>query len=162
MTTHLLVQPIHRSSMFINQRLRLGTRFLISSAHTSSRRKMHLLVQINRESIIMVPPIRILRKAILPVHIRDLLLKTRLLPQRQHFDSGGIFHAAEVLQAGFWREPSCDDTVRLSSWSGVVMRNASFSPYSSCTTGFLMLRIDFPWSLIHCTVHGTVFDHQSG
>ena len=60
----------------------------------------NLLIQINRKPIIMVPPIRVPREAELPVHIRDLRLQTRLLPQRQDLNSSCGLRAVEVFEAG--------------------------------------------------------------
>jgi hypothetical protein len=54
----------------------------------------------------MVPPIRIPRKPKLPIHVRNLLLQTRLLPQRQDLDSRRVLNAVEVREAGFGGEPA--------------------------------------------------------
>jgi hypothetical protein len=72
-----------------------------SPSHSTTIKKKDLLIQINRKPIIMVPPIRVPRKPKLPIHIRDLLLQTRLLPQRQDLDSSRVLNAVQVREAGF-------------------------------------------------------------
>jgi hypothetical protein len=40
-----------------------------------------ILIQVYGEAIVVVPSIGVVRKAVLPVHVRDLLLQRRFLPQ---------------------------------------------------------------------------------
>lgn len=85
-TSHL--EGVDLGSMLIHQRLRL------------------LLVQEDSEAVIVVPPVRVVRVAKLPVHVRETLLDADCLPLAQGLDPGDVGCRAEVLELLLRSQPA--------------------------------------------------------
>lgn len=78
------------------------------AVNLSSEKKYHSLIQINRKSIVMIPPIPIPTKPKLPVHIAHFLAETSRLPLPEDLDTSlvGRGSLVQVLQAGGRGQPA--------------------------------------------------------
>lgn len=85
-TLHL--ESVNLGSVLIHQGLRL------------------FLIQEDGKSVVVVPPVRVVREAKLPVHVREPLLDADGLPLAQRLDPGDVGRSAEVLELLLRRQPA--------------------------------------------------------
>lgn len=121
--------------MFVNKRFSFSTAKHVDqySHPVFSIFAANLLVKVNREAIIVVATVRVVRVAELPVHITHLLLEGDFLPTSNDGDSGfiGSCGFVQVFQSGGGGQPTYEHDLSVLGPSEGGSEGGERLPYSS-------------------------------